>query len=42
LYEAPNEKAALMAAMNFAGKAATKTLVAIPHEEAKEMLKQKP
>ena len=41
-YEAPNEKAALMAAMNFGGKASTETMVAIPHEEAKEMMKGRP
>ena len=42
LCEAPNEKAALIAAMNFGEKASTETMVAIPHEEAKDMMKQKP
>ena len=41
LYEAPNEKVAVMTAMNFADKAITETLVAIPNEEIKEILKQK-
>ena len=42
VYEAPNEKVALMTAMNFADKATTETLVAIPQQEVKEMLRQKP
>lgn len=40
LYEAPSEKAALLAGMMFAGKASTETLVAIPLEEAKDLSKK--
>jgi uncharacterized protein with GYD domain len=36
-YEAPSEKAALLAGMFFADKASTETLVAIPQEEAKKL-----
>lgn len=40
LYEAPSEKAALGAGMVFVDKAATETMVAIPLEEAKKLLKR--
>jgi uncharacterized protein with GYD domain len=40
LYEAPSEKEALKAGVVFIDKAATETLVAIPLEEAKKVLKK--
>ena len=40
LYEAPDEKASLLVGMMFGGKAQTETLVAVPLEEAKELIKK--
>lgn len=40
VYEAPTEKDALGAGITFADKAATETLVAIPLEEARKLLKK--
>ena len=40
VYEAPSEKEALIAGMTFVDKAATETLVAIPLEEARKILKR--
>ena len=42
LYEAPNEKVAMAAGMNFVGKAATETMVAIPLKDALDFLQQRP
>jgi uncharacterized protein with GYD domain len=39
-YEAPSEKEALISGMNFADKAATETLLAIPLEEARKINKK--
>ena len=40
LYEAPSDKEALIAGMTFLDKAATETMVAIPLEEARKILKR--
>jgi uncharacterized protein with GYD domain len=40
IYEAPSEKEALIAGTTFIDKAATETLVAIPLEEARKLLKR--
>ena len=40
IYEAPSTNEALIAGMTFVDKAATETMVAIPLEEAKKILKR--
>jgi len=40
IYEAPSEKEALIAGNTFVDKAATETMVAIPLEEARKILKR--
>jgi uncharacterized protein with GYD domain len=40
LYEAPSEKEAMVAGMTFVDKASTETLVAVPLEEARKMMKR--
>lgn len=42
VYEAPTEKDAMACGMFFGGKAFTETLVAVPREEAKELLERLP
>lgn len=41
-YEAPTEKDAMACGMFFGDKAFTETLVAVPREEARELLKRLP